>query len=94
MTTIYIVYGETGEYGDYRNWDVAAYYTEKEAQKHADKALKYAKAFMKKYNDGFRLTESSSPYDESFNVDLTTGTDYKVFELELHSKYICPKVEA
>lgn len=46
MTTIYVVYGQTGEYSDHTEWLVCAYEDKVKAERHADLAAARAKAWL------------------------------------------------
>jgi hypothetical protein len=82
---IYIVYGETGEYDDYRKWDCKAFKNKKKAkifmnlcQKYADK-IKYWDWFKQNYPEN-----GPDPHFDYFDLDSTgTTTTYNIFNLEL-----------
>lgn len=76
--TAYIVFGECGEYSDWRYWTVAAYDTEEEADQHRDAANKWAKdhgLHRDSYDHEHR--ELANPWDKNMSMDYT-GVDYSV----------------
>lgn len=85
---IYIVQGSCGQYDDYSEWQVAAYTTEAQANKHRDLA--------KQCSDDFGCThrgEAANEYDEQWRTDFG-GTSYEVFPLELRVRAPAPKRKA
>jgi hypothetical protein len=95
--SIYVVFGKTGEYDDYRDWPVTAFLDETEAEKHAEAACawlanKLAQTKHKTWEAVFldeghtamqELADSkSNPYDPKMEIDYT-GTDWYVVEIPL-----------
>ncbi len=88
MNEVYIVYGRTGEYSDFREWAVCAYATKESADEHAALANKRSGELDKwkcpdcEYGWKYHLGACTTPrpfneYDEEFALDYT-GTDYVV----------------
>jgi len=89
----YVVYGITGEYEDYRSWDVAVF--EKEAD--ADEFLKKLKTAYKPFKNSTRstngpfrepkerkkLVDAMRKFDPFFMEDYT-GTDYFVLAIPFY----------
>ena len=76
MTTIYIVKGETDEGGgsNFQTWDVAAYTTFEEAEKHQMKCIDYV-------DDGINYSgkhkrKDPNPYDPKMKVSC--GVEYVI----------------
>ena len=84
MRNVWIVMGETGEYSDYREWNVAGYTTEEEAEKHKNAAQREAD----KVNNGDIQTRHGfkNAYDTQFYCDYT-GTRYNVVMVEVHESF-------
>jgi hypothetical protein len=82
--SVWIVVGETGEYSDYSEWNVAAFTTEELAnhfrdlcQGEADKVSERKKDYT--FRRGFKHA-----YDTQFACDYT-GTSYRVEMVEVFS---------
>jgi len=84
--TIYVVFGNSGEYSDFRDWPVVAYDTEDSAIGHAEKAKRRAEE-LKVLMDAAEWNrrealQKTNEFDPHMNMDYT-GVDYSVFEIEL-----------
>lgn len=81
--TIYVVYGETGEYSDHTEWNVAAYTREEDAKEHARMATEWyqeSRAFELRYSE--RAT--TNPHDPHMRIDYT-GTSWAYYPVELRT---------
>lgn len=80
---IWVVYGETGEYSSCQVWDVAAYTSEEEANRHRDLAKKW---YDDHPNDHPTWSNpSKNPFDSAMQ-STHTGTEWHVYSLELREK--------
>ena len=89
MTSIYIVFGSTGEYSDHREWPVAAFLDESEAKEHVRRASLIAEALYKERkesNPGFSYEMSGSPYDPNIEMDYYGGALYSYWTVPLLSR--------
>lgn len=85
MQTLYVVVGETGEYGDSREWFVAAYTDKERAEDHAKRAtaaMERSKPHTLLYMERARFKETF-PYDNDCQIDQLTRTTYSVAEIPL-----------
>ena len=87
ICSVWIVAGETGEYSDYSDWNVAAFHTEEMAESFKDLCQNEAdKANKIKYGstgDGYASRSGSKhSYDTQFYCNYT-GTDYRVELVEI-----------
>jgi len=84
MKKIYIVFGQTGEYSDHRDWIVAAYLNKSAAEKRvADCTMGAGKFVNSQLNwEWSEASEAKNPYDEQMHVDYT-GTNYFLCETDL-----------
>ena len=88
MSKIYIVYGNTGEYSDRREWTVAAYADEAMAREHAELAMRWYQendAFEQSRKESDWQQKNPNPYDPYMSIDYT-GTDWTVGEVELRTE--------
>lgn len=84
MEKIYIVMGSAGEYSDHITWQVAAYNTEDEAEKHVEKAAeRFRELNLKYHEDIYAIPKGENEYDPHMRVDYT-GTRYYVEEVNLY----------
>ena len=80
-TKIWVVYGQTGEYSDRSEWNIAAYLREEDAKAHADAATAW-------YQDNNVMAnrhqerKESNPFDPSMRVDYT-GTEWNIYPVDL-----------
>lgn len=80
---IWIVYGKTGEYADYREWTVCAYNDEKSAENHAQAALEW---YQQNGGINLRCYYGKNPYDKDMSVDYT-GTEWGIYSIDLVDKF-------
>ena len=96
MKTIYIVYGETGEYEDWNNWEVVAFTKKHDAEVFAKVLQRQADNWREQLISGkckdmsYELRnvfmKSIVFLDPDFQYNNDTGTKYGVFELDLRNK--------
>jgi hypothetical protein len=80
---IYIVEGSTGEYSDHREWLVAAYYSEQNAQAHVLRATQRANELYVEHKDAYyNIPSGANQHDPQMSSDYT-GTRYNYYETEL-----------
>lgn len=90
-TPIYVVIGTTGEYSDRKEWPVAWYATEVEAEKHSMDASAAAAAFKRdpetigeqQWNPAYKTAMAKyglDKLDPCFEIDYT-GTTYEVWKV-------------
>lgn len=78
MSTIYTVYGDTGEHGDYKSWPVAHFTSKKRAETWARRCNEFAvENELSPGNAGDWMSPPNNPYDRQMQVDYT-GTEYGV----------------
>ena len=80
---IYIVFGETGEYSDRRDWPVYAFKKKAKAQAFADLCKRHADMIFARNDERFDLAESDADfrkYDPHCQTDFA-GTRYYVCEV-------------
>ena len=90
--TIYIVYGSSGEHGDYIEWSILAYMDKKKAEEHVKSVQEYADAWYKSFSDWIQSDKESVAH-QKFDTPLdpdpdagSWGTDphcYGIRELKL-----------
>lgn len=89
-STVFIVTGSTGEYSDRRDWTVAAYLSEKQAQAHClalEEWLRVNKMHMDSPDlADWQARDMGCPLDPAFSCDYT-GTRYWVAGVPLHARY-------
>ena len=81
---IYLIKGCTGEYDDYREWDVVAYQSEKKAKYRLSLLEEFSKEFNegvydKYFKKGFR--DIKNPFDPHMHSNYT-GVWYKMEEVD------------
>ena len=86
MNTIFLLYGQAGDYSDRTDWYVAAYTSEAEAKRHETLAQEYADAWHKLDVDERLKLDAKSPYDETFSYSSSTGIQYAVLPVELRTE--------
>jgi hypothetical protein len=75
--------GSCGEYSDRREWNVAAYLSEKTAKEHAENADAKAKILYTQYKDAcYDIPAGSNEYDPQMSSDYT-GTRYDMVMVSL-----------
>ena len=81
--TIYVVFGQTGECEDCREWMVKAFTLRKNATAHAKWAKYYADKYEKSLNGEFQVGKGDfkNPYDPAMRRDYN-GTTYDVRAVE------------
>jgi len=86
-SAVWVVVGETGEYSDYSEWNVAAFTEEEQAEAFKD-ACKREVERIKKPGDGYpRVREGfKHAYDTQFHMDYT-GTDYRVEMVQVFDSF-------
>ncbi len=92
--TIYVVEGSTGEYEDYSEWILCAYYDEALAKEHARPAIEAYRTRADR-NGAFGIVTrqvASNPYDPDMHVDYT-GVEYIYYPLEVLDALRPPVVE-
>ena len=84
MKQIYIVIGNTGEYSDFRQWNVCAYMSEKSARARVTELDMLMKSIGAKWDqDGcVEAMRNNERGDRSFEIDYT-GTTYYYNVVEL-----------
>ena len=83
MRDIHIVMGATGEYGDYTEWPVIAYFDREKANERARLAQEKANEIFKELKGKYYLLEGGeNPYDEQMAMDYT-GSFYDVITIKL-----------
>ena len=85
---VYIVWGSTGEHGDYREWIAGIFRNENDAKEFCDKCQEFADYMMEdiydesesaKYPRYYSSDEYEDGPDEAFSIDYT-GTHYMIGE--------------
>ena len=92
VSTVFLLVGGTGEYDDYRSWNIRAYRDKELAENIAAQAQTHASEYFKKAtpngpNDtnsiNFQmLHEYQNPFDAKADMDYT-GTNYSVKSIDL-----------
>ena len=83
MKLIWIVYGQTGEYDDSREWTVCAYEEESLARIHAAQATVFAQKLMSLYRGNrWDIPKGANPYDTHMQVD-TNGILYSCYGTQI-----------
>ncbi len=85
MTTIYIVYGNTGKYSNRSEWPVAAYMDQALARAHVERAAAWYASVGGEPILGRYDCKLKNPYDPNMSVDYT-GTDWYVGQVELRTE--------
>ena len=80
--SVWIVVGETGEYSDYSEWNVAGFHTEEMAESFKDLCQNEANKVNKRKADYAFRRGFKHAYDTQFHCDYT-GTDYRVELVEI-----------
>jgi len=81
--TIYVVEGITGEYEDYRTWQVAAYKSKAKAEKKVEEATNEVARLLSTYpsagnaREAIRKGKDINKADPSMQLDCT-GTEYYI----------------
>ena len=87
---IFVVFGQTGEYSDYREWPVKAFVCEEKTKKFMEDVTAEYKRLRDKYSKGrydswsYRVEEVER-LDPKMETDYT-GTTYHYFEMELDAE--------
>ena len=81
--TIYLVWGQTGEYEEAAEWIVCAYTNAAKARGHADQATAEVGVILNQYDSYLRVPPGANRFDPHMQLDYT-GTRYTVSEIELH----------
>lgn len=86
---IYVVFGKTGRYDDFRTWPVIAYKDKQSAKDHEHNAFVWANILKEKLDEegkSFFLMydeeKPASPYDDNLDMD-SNGTEYYIQEIEM-----------
>ncbi len=82
MKTLYLVCGETGEYGDSVDWTVCGYLDRSKAESHARLATEEAVRLLFEAGHYGRVKHGANRYDLFMRMDYT-GTKYGVGEVEI-----------
>ena len=97
MKTIWIIYGETGEYDDWKEWPVCAYFDEEKAKTHAKLAAEFASearhqgCMQTPRLYSYEITERwPNPYDVHMEIESNMDTHYYATPLEIRDEL--PKV--
>lgn len=89
---IYVLYGATSDYSDYREWNVAAFREKRLADQWIDGVRRIHDSFGVKMNDSLPSYEVKDKLekaireiagDENVSIDKFTGVMYYVQELDL-----------
>ena len=83
---VYVVFGEAGEYSDYRTWNVAAYYSKDEAELHAEAASQAARIMYQSRFDNDQYIINENPFDAFFASNYEQAY-YTVEELKLSDRW-------
>lgn len=87
MSTIYVVFGKTGEYSDYTEWPVKAFKSEERAIEFVEEVSAEYRKLRDKYGtymfDGMIKAGDKNHLDPHMGYDHVTGTEYEYFPLEL-----------
>lgn len=96
METLYVVFGKTGEYDSYREWEVCAYTDNASADAHVEALnarLRLLDLFSDRDNDIVQWYEKEQQakgemkdLDPHFQLDYT-GVDYDMFELNVYDSF-------
>ncbi len=84
MTHVWLVIGDTGEYSDHTQWNVACYPTIDAANAH--RAAAQMVADQVKNLDASDRRNAKNPHDSQMQCDYT-GTRYTVEMIELHEAF-------
>ncbi len=88
MANVFIIYGRSGEYADFSEWDVVAFLEQDKAvsfmQKLNSTLEKYGanRACSNAVRDNSEMFDEMSDLDPRFQIDYT-GTNYRIRPLEL-----------
>lgn len=92
--SIYLVIGETGEFGGKRWWPVAAYLKEKDCLIHVEMANEVVDDFYRKHKRGgldeiaeVMIGKCRNPYDPNIQMDYN-GTRYSMRKSELFNSFV------
>lgn len=87
MKLIYIVYGHTGEYDTYQEWNVCAFQTEEAAENRVKELMKLMEEIKPEYGNQKSIEKMRS--HENGDISFTTypgGTGYSCYALEFLEK--------
>ena len=85
--SVWVVVGETGEYSDYSEWNVAAFTTESEAINFKEECERETSRISGGTKNSPRLREGfRHAYDTQFHMDYT-GTSYRVDMVEVFESF-------
>lgn len=90
MKTAHIVFGESGEYEDRRQWIVAVYPGEEDAMQHQEAAQKAADDFYRldvSLRDSRSTARNANPFDPLFTGFWSTGTKYSVKPVQVTQSF-------
>ena len=79
--TVYVVFGETGEYSDRSDWPVKAYLSQQVAQELVVKATARANELFAYHYRDYKVS-GVNEFDQNMRMDYT-GTKYYICEVEL-----------
>jgi hypothetical protein len=82
---IYLVYGSTGEYSDYSQWNVKSFKDKAQAEQLVEKLNNWCKengVHLDKMTNRHERWNLKCPYDKYFHCDYT-GTIYGLEEVDL-----------
>ena len=87
LFSVWVVVGETGEYSDYSEWNVAAFTTETEAIRFKEECEREVFRISDGTKGNPRLREGfRHSYDTQFHMDYT-GTSYRVDMVEVFESF-------
>lgn len=85
MKTLYLVCGQTGEYGDRTDWIVCGYLDRRKAEAHVRFAAEEATRLIHEAGHYGRVKLGANRYDPLMLMDYT-GTLYEVGEIEIRDE--------
>jgi len=89
VKSLWVVYGQAGQYDDHHDWDICAYPTEKLAKRHAVLAQERATDLFRIDDGRFQIPAESNQYDPHMSA-YDHDVEYGVFKLEVRDTLPSP----
>lgn len=82
MKSLWIVYGQSGEYSDHREWSVCGYPTEELAKRHAALAQARAAELYRRDRGWCNIPDGANQFDDQMGT-YASDVEYGVYMLEV-----------
>ena len=82
MSKVYVIIGQTGQYDDYREWNVIAFKHKTKANNYLKLVQDKADEIYEKQRNRYSFNERDNEYDPRMSMDYN-GTKYTIEELKL-----------